>query len=481
MFSSVRAKLTLWYTGIFALVLVFFAITGYSFFANNVRQRMDETLAETMKAFVQLLEEEYREMESESINMMAIEVVKEFPYREQRFIVYDESFDIIATSTPPTMTVKPDLTIWSSSLLPAISQRVKTADTAVYFILPPNGGRIRAFVEPVHIDNHLYRVVVLQSFYLQEELLEKIRYIFYIVVSLVISLIGISSYFLVGRSLAPVVTMSEQATRISAANLHERLPIINRQDELGQLATVFNDLLTRLAESFEQQRRFMADASHELRTPISIVCGEAEVALSQQNRAAADYQESLAIIQDEGKRLSRIVEDLFTLARADAGQYPLIVSTFYLDELISDCVRAVRVLATSRNIELCCQLSEELRFRGDEALIRRLVLNLLDNAIKYTPVGGNINIICKNCCDTYHIEVADSGCGIPLAAQAHIFERFYRVDKSRSRLQTPPGGAGLGLSIARWIAEAHQGCLELRRSDQQGSIFVATLPIDHTR
>jgi signal transduction histidine kinase len=296
---------------------------------------------------------------------------------------------------------------------------------------------------------------------------------------------SVGGHFLARKSLAPVVAMSEKAARMGAQNLHERLPVLNPRDELGYLASTFNDLLERLTRSLEQQRRFMADASHELRSPVSIIRGEAEVALSQ-TRAPEEYRGSLAIALDEARRLSQIVDDLFTLARADAGQYPLRPRDFYLEELAVECVRAVRSMAAARGITLSYKPDAEMPVHGDEALVRRLMMNLLDNAIKYTPEGGKINVACARSGSEYSLTVRDSGPGIPPEAQEKIFERFFRLDPARTQdrrelgtAETPAPattGAGLGLAIARWIAEAHHGRLLLLHSDASGSTFAAFLP-----
>ncbi len=177
----------------------------------------------------------------------------------------------------------------------------------------------------------------------------------------------------------------------------------------------------------------MADASHELRTPLAIVRGEAEVTLQKEARSENEYRESLEIIEDESRRLTQIVEDLFVLARADAGQYALQKADFYLDELLNECGRAVRTLVAKNNLKFDSETENELLFRGDETLIRRLIMNLLDNAIKYTSPNGKILVSCKAFAETYEIKVTNTGAAIPLAAQKHIFERFYRTDKARSR------------------------------------------------
>jgi heavy metal sensor kinase len=316
----------------------------------------------------------------------------------------------------------------------------------------------------------------LESLHRQEEFLKSVLSAFALAIPLSIVLASGGGYFLARRSLSPVVEMATQAGRIGADNLHQRLQVTNARDELGHLAQSFNSLLDRLDQSFEQQRRFMADASHELRTPVAILFGEADVALSQASRSPEDYRESLDILRAEAKRLKHIVEDLFTLARADAGQYPLALTDFYLDELVTECLRSVRTLAAAKQITISCDASKEMPIHADEALLRRMIVNLLDNAIKYTPAGGNVCVTWDVQYSQYRITVSDTGHGIPSELQARIFERFFRVDKARSRSENDGGGAGLGLSISRWIVQAHSGQLELTRSDTGGSTFTVLLP-----
>jgi len=306
-------------------------------------------------------------------------------------------------------------------------------------------------------------------------MLETIRLTFTWMILLGLLLAGTGGYLLARKSLAPVVAMGAHARRIGAANLHERLPVRNANDELGQLATIFNDLLDRLDQSFERQRQFIADASHELRTPLAILRGEAEVAMSQPGRTAEDYLESLKILQEETSRLTKIVEDLFTLTRADSGQYSLSPEDVYLEEVVAECAHSARTLAREKNIELRLDASSECLVRGDQTLLRRMILNLLDNAIKYTADGGRVEIACRATATGCEVHVTDTGPGIPQELHTRIFERFFRADPARSRTGRE-GGAGLGLSIALWIAQAHHGRLELLRSDAAGSDFAAYLP-----
>jgi two-component system OmpR family sensor kinase len=237
-------------------------------------------------------------------------------------------------------------------------------------------------------------------------------------------------------------------------------------------------LLARLGKSFSQQRQFMADASHELRTPLSVIRTTSGVTLERRERQQDEYREALAIIEQQARRLSRIVEDMFVLARADAGHPSLQITEFYLDELVAETVRAAAVLASEKAIALAARALPETPFRGDEGLLRQMMWNLVDNAIKFTPNGGAIHVDLGLRDSEYVITVADTGGGIAAEIQPHIFERFYRADRARSRTGTAnDGGAGLGLPIARWIAQVHGGRLELRASTETGSTFEVVLPL----
>jgi len=269
--------------------------------------------------------------------------------------------------------------------------------------------------------------------------------------------------------------MTARAQQISASTLHDRLPVLNTGDELGHLASVFNELLARLDASFEQQRQFIADASHELRTPVAIVRGEAELALAREARTPEELRMALRTIEEEMQGLQRIVEDLFLLARAHAGERLLQPAELYLGELASESVRAARSLAAQKRIVLSYEGSADLPMRGDEALLKRLLLNLVDNAIKYTPEGGRVTVQSSETDASYVIDVRDTGSGIPADARARVFERFYRAERSR-RVGEPTSGAGLGLAIASWIAEAHGGSLALASSDSSGSVFRLIVP-----
>jgi two-component system, OmpR family, sensor kinase len=475
MLDSVRVRLTLWYTGLLALFLVLLSLITYFIFWRSTLQRTDSNLSELSEAFLSTVQAEMLDEHGpEAAKLATREAIVEHRFRDHVFAVLDAKGGMLTSSQDLPNEASP------AGLLSSAPFQKLLADSAGSDHLLENikGGRsgYRAFVRKFPLKGQTYTLVILQSLHPQQEMLEEVRETFAWVIPIAIFLASIGGYFLARKSLAPVMAMSSQAGRIGAANLHERLPIQNAKDELGRLAASFNELLERVDQSFERQRRFMSDASHELRTPAAILRGESEVALSRGERPAEEYRESLAVLHAEAQRLTQIVEDLFTLTRADAGQYPLSPHEFYLDELVADCTHAARSLALAKQITLTCDVPEELPIRADEALLRRMILNLLDNAIKYTPMGGRVTVTCERSGNEYALSVTDTGPGIPEDLQQRVFERFFRADKARTRTENDGGGAGLGLSIARWIAEAHQGRLILARSDSSGSTFTALLP-----
>jgi signal transduction histidine kinase len=259
--------------------------------------------------------------------------------------------------------------------------------------------------------------------------------------------------------------------------LHERLPV-SGGDELVRLSRVINDLLDRLQTSFEQQRRFMADASHELRTPTAIVRTEADVTLSRPNRTNEEYRESVVIMQDAARRLTRIVDDLFLLARADAGHLVLQRAPLYLEDVVDHATRGVRPLADRRGVHLEVGAMVEGQVQGDSDLLGRLLLNLLDNAIKHSPTGGTVQVEMSRRNGECAVAVIDNGPGIPEEAKPKIFERFFQVDAARARHDnSQTSGAGLGLAIARRIADVHGGRVELVDSRAGRTEFRFSLPV----
>jgi heavy metal sensor kinase len=479
MVDSVRARLTLWYTGVLALVVGLLCVVAYFIFWRSAIQHADANLVELSDSFLVTLRAELEDQSGPDVFRAAAQVaIEEHRFRETVYAIADQTGKVILTSLeapsadgPPRAARK----VLSSPLFQSFLDSSLRSDR-LFGHIPVTEAGYRGFARRFQAKGKPYELIILQSLHPQKEMMEEAGTVFAWLIPVAILLASGGGYFLARKSLAPVVAMSSQAGRIGAANLHERLAVHNERDELGHLARSFNSLLDRLSESFERQRRFMADASHELRTPVAILRGEAEVALSQQARSLDEYRASLSVLHQEAERLTHIVEDLFTLTRADAGQYPLQPRDFYLEELVTECVHSARTLALAKKILLTFDGAAESPIHADESLLRRMILNLLDNAIKYTPEGGRVTVVCQRQGDEYILSITDTGTGIPAELQPRIFERFFRADEARSRSQSDGGGAGLGLAISRWIAEAHQGRLELTRSDSQGSTFAASLP-----
>jgi signal transduction histidine kinase len=281
---------------------------------------------------------------------------------------------------------------------------------------------------------------------------------------------AVGGWWIARQTLKPLTRMAEQAGRINERDPKERLAVPAAGDELGQLAVSFNGLLDRLASALDHQRQFMADASHELRTPVSVVRTAAQVTLSKADRSADEYRESLVIVGEQVNRLSRLVDAMFLLSRAEAHGVPLQREFLNLDDLLAESARGLRVLAGQRNVTVTTDGEQEVGLTGDAALLRQMIGNLLDNAIRHANVNGRVEACLARSVDGALLRITNDGPAIAAADRERIFERFVRLGASN--------GAGLGLPIARWIAEAHGGTLRLEESSPGRTIFVVSLPAD---
>ena len=291
---------------------------------------------------------------------------------------------------------------------------------------------------------------------------------------LAVAIAGLGGYTLARRALVPVDRMAEQARLITAERLEERLPVDNPNDELGRLASVFNQTLTRLESSFDQMRRFTADASHELRTPLTAMRSVGEIGL-RGRREASDYREIIGSMLEEVDRLSLLVDRLLTLSRADSGESMLARDRVDLRDLAEEVTTQLDVLAEEKQQSLTVEATGLSACLGDRMVLRQALLNLVDNAIKYSPVGGRIAVRVSLTPDGMAVlDVSDTGPGIPPEMRPRVFDRFYRADQSRSRENG--GGTGLGLSIARWAVEVNGGRLTLESREGPGATFRITLP-----
>ena len=441
MFRSLRFRLTAWYLLFFTALLVAFCGFLYALLARHLHQRLDATLMADANTAVGLVQDEILEHQGD-VPAAVAEVANEIRSNGTLIAVF-ENGRLLGSSDSRT----------AAGLAWVVAARGAQSRPFTLTLPGRAGTESRAAVLQFASGGRRYSLLSLVALTQVAAQLEELRRVFYIALPLALLIAGIGGFLLAARSLAPLLAISEQTARIGEKNLHERLQVGRPSTELSQLAAAFNDLLERLDRSFETMRRFMADASHELRTPLSVIRGETDVTLSR-DRSAEEYRGDLEIIREEAKRLSLLVDDLLNLARADAGHRPLRLEEFYLDDLVKECCRSVEALAGRKRIEVTWSCPEDVGFRGDRELMRRLIVNLLDNGIRYTPGGGAVSVRVETQEARIRLMVSDTGRGIPPESAERIFERFYRVDQSRSR---GDGGFGLGLPIAKWVAESHRG------------------------
>lgn len=290
-------------------------------------------------------------------------------------------------------------------------------------------------------------------------------------VALLVAICG--GYFLVRRALRPVEEIAQKAEKITQHNISQRLPVARTGDELERLSISLNLMIGRLEDAIQNSKRFVADASHELRTPLTVLRGELEN-LGQDARLDAAARDTIGSMLEEVERLTHIVEGLVALSRLDAGDAKTEWVPFDLAELAATTADQMSLLAEDKGISVACNAVEGIRVKGDRARIKQVVVNLLDNAIKYTATGGSIQLTVTRQNGHAILDVGDSGIGIPAGDLPHIFERFFRVDKARSR---DLGGSGLGLAIVKSICVAHGGQVKVESTEGRGSHFKVELPL----
>jgi signal transduction histidine kinase len=466
MVQSARTTTALRYTLFFVAVISVVGAAAYALIRANAYSRLDQhldtTLGVTTLAIYHEIEEHGGKNPGEDSIRLVLNTEYATPFPQDQ-IVIREGKRLVAYK--PSIGLKQvDL---RSAWTPANRAPIDYED-------------LRVITKQIHVPtiDTTYTVLVSTSRGDVNNDLRSVLFALGITLPLSFLIVAAGGYVLAQRTLAPLAEMSSTIDGITSKSLELRVSVVNPRDEVGQLAIRFNRLLDRLQEVFSQQRRFMADASHELKTPIAAALTTAQVTLQGTKRTEEEYREALRIVQEQMLRLRRIVQDMFLLAEADGRALERKLELIYLDEIVAEACRAMRVLCEKNGVNLVVGELPEALCMGDPGLLRQAIVILLDNARKFTPAGGHVSVSLAQTPNTYAVRVADTGRGIPSEAQSLIFERFYRVDKSRSRSVSDANGsgAGLGLSIAMWIAKVHQGGLRLDSSSPAGSVFVLEIP-----
>jgi heavy metal sensor kinase len=452
---SIRWRLTLWNTLALAVVLLGFAMLVYGLLARALYQQLDRKL---LVGFQELVEDERVAADrDERLRHWAYELKE---HEDVFAVVYGpggevhaRTEELAAASVPPAPALAPEERRLHSLAVPVI-------------------GRQRVLEGRLRLGDRDYTVLLMTPLEEVDRELGRLLTALLVAVPVALALCGGAGYLLARKAVAPVEQLRRLTREITADRLDRRLPVATPGDELGGLTQTINEMIGRLERSFAEIRRFTADASHELRTPLAAIRTEAEVALTRP-LGVADCQHLLGSILEECERLTRLTEQLLALAREDAGVARQAHGPVDLTALVQGVVDNMRPLAESRGVGLHSVVDGPAEVRGDGARLRQVFYNLLDNAIKYTPEGGRVTVRSGRRDGDAVVTVRDTGVGIPAEHLPRVFDRFYRVDRARSREQ---GGTGLGLSIAQSIVTAHGGSIELASTPGQGTTCTVTLP-----
>lgn len=459
-----RVRLTLWYGIALAVILVTFAVVLYEEMDRGLKDQVDRSLEEAAAVAIRSLEPSrfgpFLQFEDLAAQFPELAVLDKF------FQIFSPAGEITIQS--PNIRSR-DIPLSRTALEAALAGEA-TFESVRFQGDPP----LRLVSVPVTQGGGLVSIVrVGTSLQPVEETLHRLLIVLLVTVpvALVAALAG--GWFLARRALRPVESITLAAQRIAAGDLTQRLTVPPSSDEVGRLAVTFNEMIARLEASFRQIRQFTTDASHELRTPLTVMKGETELAL-RRPRSAEDYRLVLESSLEEIDRMTRIVDELLFLSRADLGEVKLESVPVRLDTLVEDIHRQATLLGQEQGVQVTLGTVTPATVRGDELRLRELLLNLVDNAIKYSQPGGKVEISLVTEGNTACLSVLDHGIGIPPEAQARIFDRFYRTDAARAHAKK---GTGLGLSICKWIAEAHHGRIEVQSTEGEGSQFSVVLPI----
>ncbi|MGA6827678.1 sensor histidine kinase [Nitrospira sp. NS4] len=459
-----RVRLTIWYGSTLALVLIIFSVVLYSVTARSLRDEVDQALEETATAAVRSLEERgfLPLIDEESL-------LSQFP-ELARIDKFFQIFSPSGTITIRSPNIKQHEVPLSRLAIEASVSGKTIFESARYPKEPP----LRLISMPImYRGSLLYIVQVGTSMKSIEDTLQRLLLVLLVTMPIALAVSLASGWFLAGRALRPVDAITLAAQRIAAGDLSQRLTVSTSPDEIGRLAHTFNDMIGRLDASFRQIRQFSSDASHELRTPLTVMKGETELVL-RRPRPLADYQSVLESNLEEIDRMTHIVDELLFLSRADMGEVRMEALPVELESLVEDIHRQATLLGQDRQIDVVLGTMMPAAVQGDELRLRELLLNLVENAIKYSHPGGKVEISLITEGAQAKLSVTDQGIGIAPEDQRRIFNRFFRTDAARGHTKK---GTGLGLAICTWIAESHKGRIDVTSQPGLGSTFAVTLPL----
>lgn len=465
-FKSIRSRLTAWYVTLLAIILILFSVLLNYFLSKRLYESVDNSL--TVSATVVATSATMRMTSSPLPGLneffdqfMSVGNLNKF-YR-----IYDGSGNVGSRSSNISASQFP---LSQNAYADALEGKNSYETFKV-------GGKhpIRVITMPVIQDGNLINLVqVGTSLEAVQETLGNLKIFLFTAVPSVLIFAASFARFMARRALKPISRIIDTAREIGQGQeLSKRIPVLKIKDELGQLALTFNEMMNRLENSFKQMRQFSSDASHELRTPLTVLKGQNELILSKP-RKPEEYQEVIVSNLEEINYMSKVLEDLFLLSKSDENQVNLDCRLLDLKPLVEEICKHADVLAGEKNIKIVIAFLEAVQIKGDEVRLRQMVWNILQNGIKYTQCGGELKISLQNEGEFALLTIQDTGIGIPEEDLGFIFNRFYRVDKARSKDE---GGSGLGLSICRQIAKAHKGTIDVESKLGVGTRFKIRLPL----
>ncbi|HZT76080.1 MAG TPA: ATP-binding protein [Vicinamibacterales bacterium] len=456
---SIRWRLTLWVVALMTAALTAFGAGVLWLQGRWTRVELDAGLANVAATAARMIDEEFAENGNLARAVGEVRASLNVPG--------------LATAVLDAHG-RPITAHWHGFDASRVADDARQTDHAVFLTAPAGATPWRVLLAPEHTPGGAYALLIARPMDDVNRQRSTLTRVLLVAGSSVVLMAGVLSWWVASSALRPVTVMAQEAHAITADTPDWRLDGATASDELGQLARAFNALLARLAQSAKTQRDFMADASHELRTPVSVIKTAAEVTLDRDTRDEEEYRDALTIIEQQSNRLSRLVEDMFVLARADADGQAIVMGLTDLSAVVAECCRAASVVAAAKHIQLSTRIEPERTVVGNDSLLRRLVTNLLDNALQYTPNGGAVDVAVTRAGSAVTLTVADTGPGIPVHERERIFERFVRLDEARSE----SAGAGLGLPIARWIARGHNATLFVEERKGGGSVFTFRMAIE---